>query len=121
MKHDGLGDPMRYHTITHNLFFAKVGTQLASSINTTVDDIGSVGRLDSNYYARPIDDRMTIFNSTHIYTSGEDRNFLDLDAWKSQYSKDLSSKRSAKQFNLMQLPVLLGQIKFPMVILQVLI
>ncbi len=96
MKHDALGDPLRNHAITNNVFFAKSAIQLASSINTKDDDIGSTGRFDSNYYARPIDDKMVIFNTTYLYSSGEIRNYRDLDGWKSKYNIDMSSRKSAK-------------------------
>ncbi len=97
MKHDGLGEPLRNHTIINNIFFSKLARQIASSIYTKADDIGSIGRLDSNYYARPIDDRMVISNIIHLYSSTEDKDYLDLAGWKAEYNKDPASKRSAKQ------------------------
>ncbi len=97
MKYDGLGEPLRNHTITNNIFFSKLSKQIASSIYTKDDDIGSIGRLDSNYYARPIDDRTVISNIIHLYSSSEDKDYRDLAAWKAEYNKDPASKRSAKQ------------------------
>ncbi len=108
MKHDALGEPLRNHTITNNVFFAKSTIQLASSINTKDDDIGSTGRFDSNYYARPIDDKMVFFNTTHLYSSSEIRNYRDLDGWKSTYSKDPASKRSSKQIKPYTIGSLVG-------------
>ncbi len=97
MTYDGLGTPLRNHTITNNIFFSKLAKQMASSINTKLDDIDSIGRFDSNYYARPIDDRSVISNVTYLYASSEDRDIYDIEGWKSVYNKDISSKRSAKQ------------------------
>ena len=97
MKYDGLGDPLRDHTITNNIFFAKLATQLASSINTKADDIASIGRLDSNYYARPIDDKKLVLNIKYLFTSSQAKNYYDLEAWKSAYNKDPYSKLSSKK------------------------
>jgi parallel beta-helix repeat protein len=97
MTYDGLGTPFRNHTITHNIFFAKVAKQMASSINTKYNDIESIGRFDSNYYARPIDDRSVISNITYLYSSSEYRRVFDIAGWRSVYNKDISSKSSAKK------------------------
>ena len=98
MKYDGLGDPLRNHTITNNIFFAHLSAQLASSINTKVDDIGSIGRLDSNYYAKPINDKKFILNIKYLGTSSQTKYYYDLEGWKSAYNKDASSKFCAKKF-----------------------
>ena len=92
MKHDGLGDALRKHTITNNIFFAKLSTQLASSINTKDNDIGSIGRIDSNYYARPVDNTRLISTTIYIYTKKQVRRWHDLTEWISKYKKDYSSK-----------------------------
>ena len=97
MKHDNLGDPLRNHTITNNIFFSRISTQLASSFLTKDNDLGSIGSLDSNYYARPIDDKTSISNTTYLYTSNQSSIKLDLQGWKSESNLDYSSKKSAKQ------------------------
>ena len=111
MKYDGMGDRLRNHTITNNIFLAKLATQLASSINTKINDIDSIGRLDSNYYARPIDDRTVIFNATYLGSSLEDRNYRDLEGWKSEYGEDAASKRSMKQIAPYTVKSLIGSNK----------
>ena len=112
MKYDGLGSPLRNHTITNNIFFSKLAKQITSSIYTKVDDIASIGRLDSNYYARPIDDRTSISNVTYLYSSSEDKNYFDLAGWKAEYNKDLSSKISAKQIAPYKVKSLTSSTKF---------
>ena len=97
MKYDGLGEPLRNHIITNNIFFSKFARQTTSSIYTQVDDIDSIGRLDSNYYARPIDDRTSISNIINLYSSSEKRDYRDLAGWKAEYNKDPSSKKSPRQ------------------------
>ncbi len=97
MKHDNLGDPLTGHTITNNIFFSKYLSQLASSVTSIANDLANIGKLDSNYYARPIDDGTTIYtaytNSGGAQTSG----IYDLNGWKSLYNFDNKSKSSAKQ------------------------
>ena len=112
MKHDGLGDPLRNHTITNNIFFSKLATQIVSSITTNVNDIASIGRMDSNYYARPMDDRITIYNNIYYLTPGQIINYRDLEGWKTKYGHDDASKRSAKQIAPYKLKSLIGSNKF---------
>ncbi len=112
MRYDGLGDPLRKHTITNNIFFSKIANQMASSINTKVNDINNIGEFDDNYYARPIDDRAVISVTTYLYTSSEDRRIYDLASWKAKYNKDPSSQRSAKQIAPYRINSLIGSNKY---------
>jgi len=63
-------------------------------------DIGSFGVMDSNYYARPLDDSLTIQCITHQFNVGatQVRKNYTLTAWKSAYAKDKYSKKSPKTF-----------------------
>ena len=91
------GAAIRNLTVKQNIFFAKNYDQRAALFTTEQNDNGSVGTLDSNYYTRPIDDRLVIFNS-YINSSGKRINEnLDLEGWKKKYNKDAASKRSNKQ------------------------
>ncbi len=51
------------------------------------------GKFDSNYYARPIDDKATIVINRK-YNGSRDSTNIDLIDWKLQFSKDSNSKRS---------------------------
>jgi parallel beta-helix repeat protein len=57
MRHDNLGQSLKYHTITDNIFFSKYEKNVVSSINTRGgnSEISAIGRFDNNVYARPID------------------------------------------------------------------
>jgi parallel beta-helix repeat protein len=97
---------IRNNVITKNIFFAKTQAQLASYIESSEDDITSFGRFDSNYYARPIDDRITIYNHYPGVVSN-----LDLEGWKKQYGDDPASKRTAKQIAAYKINRLIGSNK----------
>ncbi len=94
MKHDALGITLRNHTIKNNIFFAKESSQLSASFNSTLNDIGSIGWLDSNYYARPIDDKLVVESVINLYTSKQTKFQLDVKGWKTKYLKDPASKGS---------------------------
>lgn len=97
-KHDAMGGLLRNLTVTKNVMFAKISAQLASSVNTNLSnsDISSIGKMDSNYYARPTDNTELIFTTTYLYTSNQVRTWHDLSEWQSKYSKDKVSKLSSK-------------------------
>ena len=54
---------VRNNIIRQNVLFAKLQAQYTSYIQSGENDIDYFGKFDSNYYARPIDDRITINNT----------------------------------------------------------
>ena len=91
------GAAIRNLIVKQNIFFSKDIDQTTAYFITDQDDNNLIGTFDNNYYARPIDDGLTIFNS-YVDSSGSRVNEnLDLEGWKKKYDKDASSKRSAKQ------------------------
>ncbi len=107
------GAAIRNLTVKQNIFFAKNNTQKAAYFTTQQNDNNLIGTLDSNYYARPIDDRLLIFNS-YVNSSGTRINeTLDLEGWKAKYGKDAASKRSAKQISPYKINSLTGSNKYP--------
>ena len=52
-----LARPMRVMIIKKNAFISKTAKQKTVSFQTRANDISSFGNIDSNYYARPVDDR----------------------------------------------------------------
>src|SRR6185436_18304941 len=82
---------------------AKLPAQYTSYIESGADDITYFGKFDSNYYARPIDDRITI-NNTYPNVIAN----MDLDGWKKKYGDDPASKITAKQIAAYRLNSLIG-------------
>lgn len=83
--------------ISSNLFFSKLANQVVSNIKASADDVSLFGKFKSNYYARPLNDRLSIFNS---YVNSEGRRInqnLELQGWKDKYGQDKDAKLTAKQ------------------------
>lgn len=112
MVQDKDNEPIRSNTIIQNIFFSKSPFQWASYLLSNENDIDSFGRFDSNYYARPLDDRITI-SINHPDSNGffVTQNF-DLGGWKKTYEKDLHSKKTAKQIAPYKIDSLISENKF---------
>ncbi len=102
IKYDGLGRLVRNTTITNNIFFSRIATQATSVILTKKDDndIRSMGKIDNNYYARPLKNTELINTETGYNTSYSKKNRRDFSEWKSTYQKDGSGKLSAKTMTI---------------------
>ena len=111
-KHDGFGDAMRNHSIYNNIFFATDFIQLTSSFISKKDDLGSIGYMDANYYARPIDDGASIFNSFVNSSGSKVTNLYDLPNWQLKYKLDPASKNSAKKIAPYTIKSISGSNKF---------
>ncbi len=103
---------VRNNTITNNILFAKLPNGVVSTIKSNLNDISLFGRFDSNYYARPLNDRLVIANSyiqssTYVQVSQS----LDLEGWKNAYNKDGNSKRTPKQIAPFRINKLIGASK----------
>jgi len=106
------GAAIRNLSVKQNIFFLKDNTQRAAYFTTEQDDNNLIGTLDSNYYARPIDDRMIIFNS-YVNSAGSRVNeYVDLEGWKAKYGKDAASKRTAKQILPYKINSIIGSNKY---------
>ncbi len=92
---------VRDNIVVNNIFVSKDATQFTASFftNSNATDIDSFGRIDSNYYSRPIDDSVTISTSYVDKPVGKINKFYSLEEWKSGYNKDLSSKRPSFQLS----------------------
>ncbi len=92
---------VRNNTVMNNIFVSKDASQFTASFftNSNATDIDSFGRIDSNYYSRPVDDSVTISTSYVDKPIGKINKFYSLKEWKSGYNKDLSSKKSSFQMN----------------------
>ena len=111
-QHDAKGDAIKNCTITKNIFFAKLATQDVADFRSIANDNGLMGRFDSNYYARPIDDRIIINNSYVNSSAVRVTEDLDLEEWQAKYNIDKASKRTAKQISTYKLNRLIGSNKF---------
>jgi parallel beta-helix repeat protein len=93
MNHDNLGDPIRNAVVTGNVFFASKASQLTSYVGSIKDDLNQMGSMDHNYYARPVDDVLTIMTQKTT-SAGRISNNYDLEGWKKSSGRDLASRRS---------------------------
>lgn len=82
--------PLRNNNFHGNKFIAKNSTELTVKHISATDDIALLGSLDSNYYARPIDDNLTIQTGTP--TAGTVDRTLAL--WKTFSGQDANSQKS---------------------------
>lgn len=98
---------LRNTVVTNNILFSKTPNQLALSFISYTDDINSFGKFDSNYYARPINDRLVI-STSYENKAGTVSQSMDLECWQDKYKKDLHSKRSPKQIAPYKLTRLVG-------------
>ena len=84
---------LRNNIITNNIFFAKTDTQMVSSVSTMANDINLIGKMDNNYYCRPMDDNLTMMSSCIIAGLRVDR-YLDLAGWQATYKLDKFSQKT---------------------------
>lgn len=85
------GSPIRNDIVKNNLFISV--SSLVGSFETSVNDISQFGTLDSNYWARPLNDNLTIQNDVNNYTSFTTRS---LSQWQTYSGQDAHSKKSPK-------------------------
>lgn len=107
MVEDEDGVQIRNFVITGNILFSKNADQFATWLKSASDAISSFGRWDSNVYARPIDDRVSIY--TQIPGSILK---LDLNGWRNKYNEDEFSKITSRQIKEYKLQTLIGGNKF---------
>ncbi len=84
------GSNIRNISLRRNIFFAKSATQYTSLFGTVADDITLFGIADSNYYARPMDDNLSILINQPS-TSWQEKS---LAGWQSFTGQDTHSKKS---------------------------
>ncbi len=81
----------QYNLINHNQFISKSPTQLVAVFSSIYDNLTSVfGTYNYNYYARPIDDNITI--STNQPSTGTVQR--NLSGWQSYIGQDVNSTKS---------------------------
>ena len=89
--HNGGVCPVRNDIITRNIFVSKETSQLVVDYESNANDLLLYGQIDSNYYARPFDEKasiLAVINSTQ-------GNYYSLTDWQSSSGgHDLQSKSS---------------------------
>lgn len=74
--------PTKFNTITNNIFFAKKVNQLLYYQTDRNNSVDSIGIIDSNYFANPINDYPTHLTNT---TASSVISLFSLNMWKAKY------------------------------------
>jgi uncharacterized repeat protein (TIGR02059 family) len=80
-------------TVLDNLFVSKEKTQVTLKTQSNTGTLGDFGVSDRNYYARPIDDNLTI-NTYDGQTDNNAIQYRTLASWQSYSGKDANSHKS---------------------------
>lgn len=85
------GNPTLHDTLRSNIFFSRLANQYTGrwQVRGTLSSFLSTQRFDSNYYARPIDDNVTLQSTDTASTVN-----YTLSTWKSASSQDTHSNKS---------------------------
>lgn len=86
------GRLIRNNIITQNVFFSKLPTQLVSSLKSGVDDIDLFGKFDSNYYVKPLNNKLVIYNKYLNNGGNISSQNSEIQDWKEKYGKDETLK-----------------------------
>jgi parallel beta-helix repeat protein len=97
-SNDNLGEPIRGIQIFNNIFFSKENHQTVIYYNSIADDVDQIGSLNSNFYARPLDDDLIIQTELNQYSDRNKRKWYDLDSWQSSFNRDNNSQGSPLDF-----------------------
>ena len=87
--------PLRNITFKKNILFSKTPDQTILKHNTILNDIDSIGSVDSNYYARPLYEDW-IIKAEKIVNGVKQNESYELTGWKKTYKKDAASKKAPK-------------------------
>lgn len=91
---DREGYPITGGQVSGNIFFSKENTQKVSSYILMGNNFDEMGAFSSNYYARPLDDKLTISTEYLDEDQNRLRKAYALEDWQSIYSIDQGSKKS---------------------------
>lgn len=94
IKNDNAGTSITNLDIKNNILFARTATQFALRATTLHNDVKGFGAIDSNYYARPIDDNLVFF----VQSNGEDgrSEYYSLSQWQLYLGQSMHSLKSPK-------------------------
>jgi parallel beta-helix repeat protein len=107
-------DLIRNNYIANNIFFSKFPDQKVSSLASFRNDFGLWGLFQSNYYCRPLNDKVTI-TTNYIYNnfSSQKLDAYDIEGWAAQFLIEQNSQRSPIQYPAYYVNSSTGINKFP--------
>jgi parallel beta-helix repeat protein len=94
--HDQLGNPISGLSITNNKFFSKNADQVVALLRSSDNDFQNVGTFSGNYYARPLDDNMTIYTENYMTNTKQWYNFPN---WQASMGKNKEAGASPVKLN----------------------
>jgi parallel beta-helix repeat protein len=83
--HDDLGQAISNLTIANNKFFSKKTDQINALMKSKLSDFQSIGTFSGNYYARPLDDNMTIYTENYKANTTQ---WYDFKSWQATMAKN---------------------------------
>lgn len=92
---DNLETGVNNNTISNNLFVSASATQYAATFFSTRNNLASIGTLNNNVYARPIDDNLSM--AWYQPSIGGTGTIGTLAQWKTFSSQDAASTKSPKE------------------------
>jgi hypothetical protein len=84
---------VRTNTVTNNIAVAKTTSQLAATFTSYTNDISSFGTFNNNYYARPLDDKLSIYAT--YPANGQEK---DLAMWQAFSGLDGATNKSSLKY-----------------------
>jgi parallel beta-helix repeat protein len=88
----GAPDAVNNILMTDNIFFAKGATDITLNFDSQLGTVGSFGTSDRNYFARPIDDNLTI--KVYELSGGGGTGYKTFAQWKTFSSQDANSNKA---------------------------
>ncbi|HPH20736.1 MAG TPA: right-handed parallel beta-helix repeat-containing protein, partial [Haliscomenobacter sp.] len=82
--HDDQGQAISNLTISNNKFFSKKPEQMNALLKSSANDFPSIGSFSGNYYARPLDDNMTIYTENY---KANTKQWYDFKTWQATMGK----------------------------------
>ncbi|AEE53280.1 right-handed parallel beta-helix repeat-containing protein [Haliscomenobacter hydrossis] len=92
--HDDLGQAISNLTISNNKFFSKKPDQINALLRSKANDFQNIGSFSGNYYARPLDDNMTIFTQNYKTNT---KQWYSFKSWQASYGKNKEAGASPVQ------------------------
>lgn len=89
-QHDSKGSSITGGSILLNQLFSLHPGQLIYHMGSSENDFGNMGRIDSNYYCRPLDENNIIHTNWYANQEAD----YDLSRWQNSYAKDVNSRKT---------------------------
>ncbi len=93
-ERDYSGMPASNLSVSDNVFVAKKIHQTTAYFRSQSKDFQELGLFSGNYYARPLDDQLTIAASYRFSSNSYRTQWYDLERWQKTYGKDQSAGKS---------------------------